>query len=59
MRYEYKCQNCSTTLEVERSIHAEASTPSCADCGKLMNRVWLSPPLSFRGPGFYSTDSKA
>lgn len=38
--YEYKCPNCSTLLLVERSIHAEASTPSCADCGSLMSRVW-------------------
>lgn len=58
MIYEYKCPNCSTILEVERSIHAEASTPLCADCGELMNRVWSSPPVTFRGPDFYSNDSK-
>ncbi|NBW21834.1 MAG: zinc ribbon domain-containing protein [Caulobacteraceae bacterium] len=56
MLYHYKCLNCSATLSVERSIHAKESAPSCTDCGKAMNRVWSSPPLSFRGPGFYSTD---
>lgn len=56
MMYEYKCPRCSTLLSVERSIHAEASTPSCADCGELMSRVWSSPPIAFRGSGFYSTD---
>ncbi len=36
MLYLYKCLNCSTTLEVERSIHAEVSAPSCADCGEIV-----------------------
>jgi putative FmdB family regulatory protein len=54
--YEYKCPNCSVSSFTERSIHAEASTPSCADCGELMSRVWASPPVSFRGSGFYSND---
>ncbi|MGA0852899.1 MAG: FmdB family zinc ribbon protein [Candidatus Nanopelagicaceae bacterium] len=56
MNYEYKCPSCSTTLSVERSIHAEASNPSCLPCGEVMNRVWSAPPVIFNGSGFYKTD---
>ncbi len=41
MIYEYKCPNCSITSFVERSIHAEASTPSCSDCGEMMPQAQL------------------
>jgi putative FmdB family regulatory protein len=55
MRYDYKCK-CGSTLQVERSIHEDASNPVCYDCHESMERIWSSPPVTFRGPGFYSTD---
>ena len=44
--------------DVERSIHAEASSPSCPECKVEMWRVYTTPSIQFRGSGFYSTDSK-
>ena len=58
MKYEYKCGNCQATVEVERSMHAEASNPTCSDCKEIMNRVWTSAPVTFKGSGWYSTDNR-
>jgi len=54
-KYEYQCEFCYNRLEVERSIHAEASNPSCTNCGIIMSRVYYSPGIQFKGPGFYKT----
>lgn len=56
MRYQYKCNACNTELEVERSITEEERAPVCMDCHNTMSRVWSSPAISFKSPGFYSTD---
>lgn len=56
MIYSYKCLNCSVVYEVERSIHAEASSPNCSSCHTEMSRVWNSPAITFKGSGFYSSD---
>lgn len=56
MIYSYKCLNCGITYDVERSIHAEASFPICSECRTEMSRIWTSPPVQFKGKGFYNTD---
>lgn len=56
MTYDYKCDKCNLIYSVERSIHAEASTPSCPDCSGVMSRLWGDVPVTFSGGGFYSTD---
>lgn len=58
MNYDYKCEKCNSELTIERSIHAEASDPMCFNCHQTMSRVWSSPPVTFSGTGFYSTDYK-
>lgn len=30
----------------------------CAKCGYRMVRVWTAAPVSFKGPGFYSTGNR-
>lgn len=57
MIYEYKCGQCQIEIQVERSIHAEASEPTCSECKVLMNRVWGLGGITFNGSGFYSTDN--
>lgn len=56
MRYPYKCPQCGIEFDVERSIHAEASSPSCPECKVEMWRVYTTPSIQFKGSGFYSTD---
>jgi len=53
--YEYRCNVCSTSQVVERSIHAESMSPMC--CGELASRVFEAPPVKFNSTGFYSTDN--
>ena len=56
MIYQYKCNQCNTELEVERSIHDEERAPTCIDCHGTMARVWNSPGIEFKGRGFYVND---
>ena len=56
MIYEYKCNQCNTNLEIERSITEEERAPICTHCYGTMSRVWNAPPITFNGVGFYTTD---
>jgi putative FmdB family regulatory protein len=58
MKYEYSCPTCGVEYMVERSIHAEASSPTCSTCHTLMSRKYEAPAISFKGKGFYTTDAK-
>jgi putative FmdB family regulatory protein len=49
-KYDYKCNVCGITFEYERSIHAEADTPSC--CNTLMERLYSAPSVRFLGGGW-------
>lgn len=55
MIYSFKCA-CGSIRDVEQSIHAEVTEPFCTDCHGSMQRIWFSPPVTFTGTGFYSTD---
>ncbi len=54
MIYEYRCNTCNLIKSVERSMYDNEDIPLC--CGDLAVRVYASPPVSFRGSGFYTTD---
>ena len=53
MIYAFTCE-CGSTREIEQSIHTEIISPICTDCYSSMYRVWSSPGITFKGPGFYS-----
>lgn len=57
MIYDYKCDDCATSYEVERSMYDESVAPMCTACGKSMTRVWGVGSIRFEGTGFYSTDN--
>ena len=50
-RYDYKCNNCSTAIEVERGF-GDDSEPMCTGCNSTMSRVWSATPAIFRGGGW-------
>jgi putative FmdB family regulatory protein len=56
MIYNYRCSSCGIEYEVERSIHAESSSPSCSTCHTEMIRKYETPAITFKGRGFYSSD---
>ena len=50
--YEYKCSECPMTITITRTIEAEEHKPICANCAKLMLRIYDAPPIQFKGKGW-------
>ena len=53
--YDYKCTQCSGTVEFKREFD-DSIEPVC--CNQTMSRQWSSPGVVFNGTGFYSTDNR-
>ena len=55
--YQYRCQSCREEFEVRQSFTDDALT-SCpdSDCGGVVNKVFSSVGISFKGDGFYKND---
>lgn len=51
-KYDYKCNECGGTQEVDRSF-GDNTEPIC--CQTTMTRIWSAPAIKFNGTGFYST----
>jgi putative FmdB family regulatory protein len=57
--YEYVCRNCGHRFDVVQSIHSDP-LKVCPNCGEpQLRKVFAPPAISFKGSGFYATDSKA
>jgi putative FmdB family regulatory protein len=56
--YEYKCHQCGHRFEQDQRITAEA-LKECPECkGAVQRLISKSVGISFKGSGFYVTDSK-
>jgi putative FmdB family regulatory protein len=55
--YQYRCQSCREEFEARQSFTDDALT-SCpdSDCGGIVNKVFSSVGISFKGDGFYKND---
>ena len=58
MKYEYECPACRNVILILRSIHDVEVDYDCPECGSTVNRKYEAPAISFKGKGFYTTDSK-
>jgi putative FmdB family regulatory protein len=56
--YEYRCKSCGEHLEVVQSFTDDPLT-ECPSCGGDLRKVFGSIGISFKGSGFYKTDSRA
>jgi putative FmdB family regulatory protein len=56
--YEYACQSCGTHVEVFQRFSEEPLT-ECGVCGGPLRKVFHPAGILFKGPGFYSTDSRS
>jgi putative FmdB family regulatory protein len=56
--YEYACRDCEDHLEVVQSFKDEPLT-ECPRCGGQLRKVFGNIGISFKGSGFYKTDSRA
>ena len=56
--YEYACRNCGSHLEVVQSFSDDPLT-ECPHCGGALRKVFGSIGITFKGSGFYKTDSRS
>ena len=69
--YEYRCRTCDVRFEVQQSFTensltlcpsaaSEQSPPACAAPGEgEVRKVFSAPSITFKGDGFYKTDSRS
>jgi putative FmdB family regulatory protein len=56
-KYDYKCDACETVIEVQKSF-SDSDQEVCAICGLEMSKVYTPVGVTFKGSGFYRTDSR-
>jgi putative FmdB family regulatory protein len=56
--YEYRCRDCGEHLEVVQSFRDDPLT-DCPACGGSLRKVFSAIGITFKGSGFYKTDSRA
>ncbi len=56
--YEYACKSCGEHLEVVQSFKDSALT-ECPACGGTLRKVFGNIGITFKGSGFYKTDSRS
>ena len=56
--YEYACKSCGEHLEVVQSFTDDALT-ECPACAGPLRKVFSAVGITFKGSGFYKTDSRA
>src|SRR5690349_16683963 len=56
--YEYRCKDCGEDLEVVQSFTDDALTV-CPSCGGTLRKVFGNIGVTFKGSGFYKTDSRS
>lgn len=56
--YEYRCRDCGEALEVRQAFTDDALT-ECPHCTGSLRKIFSTPGISFKGSGFYKTDSRS
>ena len=56
--YEYVCKENGHQLEVQQSFTDEP-LKECPECGGALRKVFGNIAVTFKGSGFYKTDSRA
>ena len=57
--YEYRCKACGHQLEVVQAF-SDAALTACPSCSaEELRKVFGSVGISFKGSGFYKTDSRS
>jgi putative FmdB family regulatory protein len=56
--YSYKCADCGHAFDIHQAFSDDALT-TCPECGGALRKVFGSVGVTFKGSGFYRTDSRA
>jgi putative FmdB family regulatory protein len=54
--YSYACKKCEHTFDIQQSFSDDALT-ECPVCGGELRKVFGQVGVTFKGSGFYRTDS--
>ena len=54
--YAYSCKSCSHAFEMQLSF-SDKDPVSCPECGGQIRKLFGNLGVSFKGSGFYRTDS--
>ncbi|MFN8052513.1 MAG: FmdB family zinc ribbon protein [Acidimicrobiales bacterium] len=55
--YDYRCKDCGHEFEIHQSFSEDALTV-CPVCQGNLRKVFSAVGISFKGSGFYKTDSR-
>ncbi len=56
--YQYRCKECAHEFEVVQSF-SDDPLESCPECQGRLKKVYGNVGISFKGSGFYKTDSRS
>jgi putative FmdB family regulatory protein len=56
--YEYRCRTCDHQFEIQQSFSDDALT-ACPQCEGELRKVFAPVGITFKGSGFYKTDSRS
>ncbi|WP_394939330.1 FmdB family zinc ribbon protein [Psychromicrobium sp. YIM B11713] len=56
--YAYACKDCGHNFDIQQSF-SDSSLTVCPECGGQLRKKFNSVGISFKGSGFYSTDSRS
>ncbi|MGW9763442.1 FmdB family zinc ribbon protein [Micrococcus aloeverae] len=56
--YAYRCKDCGHAFDVVQAFTDDALT-ECPACGGVLRKQYGSVGVSFKGSGFYRTDSRS
>ena len=56
--YAYRCKDCGHAFDVVQAFTDDALT-KCPACGGVLRKQYGSVGVSFKGSGFYRTDSRS
>ena len=54
--YEYRCADCGHTFDIVQAFTDDSLTV-CPECAGRLKKVFSNVAISFKGSGFYVTDS--
>ncbi len=55
--YQYRCKECDHEFDVVQSF-TDDPLETCPECGGTLKKVYGAVGISFKGSGFYKTDSR-
>ncbi|CAN5670250.1 hypothetical protein BH10ACT1_BH10ACT1_22140 [soil metagenome] len=56
--YEYRCKTCEHQFDIVQSFTDDSLTV-CPECGGPLKKVFGNVGITFKGSGFYKTDSRS